>query len=211
MQLFCADASGKIPYGCFFDGGWSFGEWNKSFLEWAKPSIKVLELYTLCIGIIAWGHLLQNTRVIIFCDNQVIVEMVNNTTSGYKNCMHFLWLLVLNGLQFNRSVSMKYVKSSKNILAVSQGSSFPHSGEKYLKILNWNCTQYQVSCDPLKNSGNGNNDFPVLLNLADVKKWNILSTYSMVSTISTIDCKQIGNEEVQKLNKTKLPLNLEIF
>ena len=119
MQLFCADASGKILYGCFFDGGWSFGQWNKSFLEWAKPSIKVLELYTLCIGIIAWGNLLQNTRVIIFCDNQVIVEMVNNTTSGCKNCMHLLWLLVLNGLQFNRRVSMKYVKSSKNILADS--------------------------------------------------------------------------------------------
>ena len=68
---------------------------------------------------LTWGDLLVNTRVVIFCDNQSVLEMVNNTTSICKNCMYLLRLLVLNNLRFNRRISVKYVKSADNILADS--------------------------------------------------------------------------------------------
>ena len=81
---FFTDASGKIGFGCFFNGKWCYGAWEPSFLRAAKPSIEFLELYALCVGILAWGNLITNTRVIIFCDNQAVVEMVNQTTSKCK-------------------------------------------------------------------------------------------------------------------------------
>ena len=101
---FYTDASGKIRYGCFFDGRWTFGYWNKTFLLICKPSIEFLELYALCAGVLTWEKIssLNNTRVIIFCDNQAVVSMVNNTTSSCKNCMTLLRYLVLNNLKFNR-------------------------------------------------------------------------------------------------------------
>ena len=116
---FYTDALGKIGYGGFFDGQWIFGVWNKRFLDVAKPSIGFLEIFALVAGVLTWGDLLVNTRVVIFCDNQSVLEMVNNTTSSCKNCMYLLRLLVLNNLRFNRRISVKYVKSADNILADS--------------------------------------------------------------------------------------------
>ena len=120
---FYTDVSGTIGYGSFFAGRWHFGECNQTFLAYAKLSIEFLELFALCAGILTWDKYISNTRVIIFCDNQAVVQMVNNMTSSCQNCMFLLRLLVLNGLQFNRRVWVKYVKSTDNILADSLSRS----------------------------------------------------------------------------------------
>ena len=116
---FYTDASGKIGFGCFFDGRWAFGEWNKSFLVEAEPSIEFLELFALCAGILMWGNIIRDVNVVIYCDNQAVIDMVNSTTSSCRNCMYLLRLTVLNGLQANRRLTVKYIKSSDNILADS--------------------------------------------------------------------------------------------
>ena len=117
---FYSDAAKKsngYGYGAFFDSHWIFGKWEHEFLVVHDPSIEYLELFTLCAGIFTWAERLQNCRIIIFCDNQAVVSMVNNLTSGCKNCMVLLRLLVLNGLYYNRRILVKYVKSRDNILA----------------------------------------------------------------------------------------------
>ena len=108
---FYTDASGKIGFGCFFDGRWMYGFWSRSLLQNCKPSIEYLELFALCAGVLAWCDTprLNNTRIIIFCDNQAVVSMVNNTTSGCKNCMVLLRTLVLNNLKHNRRIFVSYV------------------------------------------------------------------------------------------------------
>ena len=115
---FFTDSSGTIGYGCFFDGRWTYGIWSSQMLS-LEPSIEFLELFALCAVVFTWEDRLSNTRIVIFCDNQLVVSMVNNTTSGCKGCMRLLRLLVLNNLKFNRRVSVKYVKSADNILAES--------------------------------------------------------------------------------------------
>ena len=84
-----------------------------------KPSIEYLELVALCIGVITWGDSpkLRNCRVIIFCDNQAVMHMVNKCTSKCKNCMVLIRRLVLDGLKINRRVFVKFVPSKKNYLA----------------------------------------------------------------------------------------------
>ena len=57
--------------------------------------------------------------MIIFCDNQAVVHMVNNTSSGCCNCMYLLRLIVLNNLTYNRRITVRYIKSSDNILSDS--------------------------------------------------------------------------------------------
>ena len=92
---FFTDASGKIGFGCFFNGRWMMGLWSKDFLKICEPSIEYLELYALCVAIMTWENIaeLNNTRVIIFCDNQAMVAMVNNTSSSCQNCIVLLQCL----------------------------------------------------------------------------------------------------------------------
>ena len=71
-------------------------------MNWFKPSIEYLELAALCIGIISWGQYLTNCRIVIFCDNQAVVHMVNKLMSSCSNCMVLLRMLVLDGLKNNR-------------------------------------------------------------------------------------------------------------
>ena len=115
---FYTDALGKIGYGCFFNGSWTCGHWSSKLLA-MEPSIEFLELFALCVAIITWENRRKDMRTIIFCDNQAVVTMVNNTTSGCSACIKLLQILVLNNLQYNRRISVCYVKSSENILAES--------------------------------------------------------------------------------------------
>ena len=81
-----------------------------------EPSIEYLELFALCAGILTWETELQNCRIVVLCDNQAVVAMVNSITSSCPNCMHLLRLLVLNGLQFNRRVFASYIDTKSNFL-----------------------------------------------------------------------------------------------
>ena len=116
---FYTDALGKIGMGAFFKGKWMYYLWSPRFLQKFKPSIAYLELHALVSVIITWQDSLRDTRIVIFCDNQSVVNMINNTTSNCPHCMTLIRLLVLNGLLCNRRVFVKYILTSKNILADS--------------------------------------------------------------------------------------------
>ena len=81
------------------------------------PSIEYLELFALCAGIFTWESELRDCRIIVLCDNQAVVAMVNAITSRCPNCMQLLRLLVLNGLMFNRRVFASYIDTKSNFLS----------------------------------------------------------------------------------------------
>ena len=58
-------------------------------------------------------------RIIIHCDNQSVVNMVNNTSSNCTRCLDLIRRLLLNGMVRNRRIFVKYIETSKNILADS--------------------------------------------------------------------------------------------
>ena len=122
---FFTDASAGFEkgFGCVYGKRWTYGKWEKDFIQNFEPSIEFLELYALVVGILTWEKELSNCRIIIHCDNQAVVGMVNKLTSSCKRCLHLIRILVLNGLIFNRRVSVVYIKSSDNKLsdALSRG------------------------------------------------------------------------------------------
>ena len=134
-----ASASKKITsgFGCFFKGRWTFAFWEPNYISTYKPSIEYLELFALCMGVLTWGHLLKNRRVIIFTDNQSVRDMVNSQSSSCKNCMVLIRILTLNSLYHNRKIFVRHVKGSKNVLAdsLSRGkfSVFWHHAPMYTK------------------------------------------------------------------------------
>ena len=112
---FFTDASknSNLGFGCSFGKNWTFGIWEPGFIDQFDPSIAYLELYALCVGIFTWQHRqeLNNVRILIHCDNQAVVQMVNNMTSKCGNCMYLLRMLTLNNMQHNRRIFVKYINT----------------------------------------------------------------------------------------------------
>ena len=116
-----ASASKRLEFGCVFENSWIFGRWGRNFIEQYEPSIEYLELFGLVAGILTWQDhpKLNNKRVILYCDNQAVVSMVNNLTSSCPNCMHLIRILVLNCMVHNRRVFVRWVLTKSNGLADS--------------------------------------------------------------------------------------------
>ena len=117
-----ASAARDLGFGCLLNSHWIQANWNEGypdFIETQKPSIEYLKLYAPVAGVFTWAqhNELVNTSVTVFCDNQAVVQMINNLTSGCRHCMVLIRLLILNGLQFNRRVSAKFVSTKSNFLA----------------------------------------------------------------------------------------------
>ena len=121
-ELFFTTDTSKNPllgFGCFFDCRWAFGQWEPEYIAKNDPSITYLELFVLCMGIFIWqsSPKLKNSRIVIFCNNESVVHMVNNLSSSCKNCMYLIRLLTLNKLLYNRIVSVKYISTRNNYLS----------------------------------------------------------------------------------------------
>ena len=93
---------------------WMFAQCPELFIETADSSIAFLELYALTIGVKPWIHRFRNKRIILLCDNQSVVQMVNNTTSSCKHCMVLIRIVVLESLFNNVHIFARYVHSQDN-------------------------------------------------------------------------------------------------
>ena len=117
---FYTDASKAVSkgFGCVFNNQWAFGMWEPGYINDCNPSIEYLELLALCIAIFIWQDEFKNMKVIIFCDNEAVVHMVNNTSAKCRNCMYLIRLLVINNLICNRVILVRHFRS-EDILADS--------------------------------------------------------------------------------------------
>ena len=109
-----ASKNGSLSFGATCYSSWMFGRWEDGFVRQYDPSIEYLELFALLAGFLKWGCRFRNKRIVLFFDNQSVVEMVNNTTSSYKNCMVLIRLLVLESLVQNVRVFAKFVCGRDN-------------------------------------------------------------------------------------------------
>ena len=114
-----SDASGKIGFGAICGESWMHQIWCPIFLERKKPSIEYLELYAVTAAVLAWIHRFKNRRIILFCDNESVVNMINYTTTSCKNCMVLIRIIVLKGLIENIRIFTRHVPGVKNDLADS--------------------------------------------------------------------------------------------
>ena len=114
---FYTDASGELGFGCVFDKEWTFGKWNPDFIEKARPSIEYLGLFAVAVAILLWAEKLANRQVIIYCDNQSVVEMINKSVSSCRNCMVLIRFITLASIRANVRFFADYVRSVDNIRA----------------------------------------------------------------------------------------------
>ena len=109
-----ASLSKKFGYGAVFKHQWLYGIWGSEFIEEQSPSIEFLELFALTAGILTWASQLTNVCIVIFCDNEAVVNMVNNLTSKCRQCIKLIRLLVEDNLLHNRRVFVRHVRTKLN-------------------------------------------------------------------------------------------------
>ena len=117
---FFVDAS-KNPLLGF--GGYCFSSWMQchwdGFIEKFDPSIQYLELYAMTAAILAWMHRFKNRRVVVFTDNESVMNMLNTNSSSCKNCMILIRIIVLHCLIHNIRFYGKHVRTHLNGVADS--------------------------------------------------------------------------------------------
>ena len=77
-----SDASGVIGMGAICGESWMHQKWPSNFIKKFKPSIEYLELFAVTAAVLTWIQNLKNKRIILFCDNQSVVNMINLTTTS---------------------------------------------------------------------------------------------------------------------------------
>ena len=111
-----SDAAGKKSLGMASICGthWSFQQWNSRFITENNPSIEYLELLAVLNGVLLWIHEFKNQRIILFCDNESVVEMINASSSSCRNCMVLIRMLVLKGLTENVRIFARHISGKSN-------------------------------------------------------------------------------------------------
>ena len=98
-----SDASGNfdLGFGAYCGSEWTFGQSDRSFCVANNPSIEYLELFAVLVGVLNWIKFFCNRRIVLFCDNEAVVNMINNSSSSCKNCMVLIRLLVSESIVRN--------------------------------------------------------------------------------------------------------------
>ena len=74
-----------LGFGGIFTKSWFFGKWEEGYIDTYEPNIEFLELYAVCMGIFIWQERLRNHRIVIHCDNDGVVKILNK---GSRKCKH---------------------------------------------------------------------------------------------------------------------------
>ena len=93
---------------------WTCGVWEEQFMRQKQPSIEYLELFGVTVAVLNWIKFFKNKKVVLFVDNTSTRDMINASSSSFRNCMVLIRLIVLEGLTHNVQVTAKYVSSKDN-------------------------------------------------------------------------------------------------
>ena len=77
VHLF-SDASGSFGCGAWWGQSWLRVAWTRSMGEW---SIARKELFPIVLAVMLWGKAWKSGVILVHCDNQAAVEVIN---SGYS-------------------------------------------------------------------------------------------------------------------------------
>ena len=111
-----SDASGNysLGFGAYCGPEWTFGKWDTEFCNEHQLSIEFLELFAVLTGVLKWIKLFVNRRIVLFCDNESVVSMINQSSSNCHKCMALIRLLVAESIFRNVRIFAKHVRTKAN-------------------------------------------------------------------------------------------------
>ena len=98
---------------------WFSQQWEPRYISNLDPSIEYLELFGVLCAVMLWIDRFRNQRIVLLCDNQSVVQMINSSSSTCRNCMVLIRLLVLKGMTENVQIFAKHIKGVNNYFSDS--------------------------------------------------------------------------------------------
>ena len=115
IEMYSDASKGELKgFGAICQCSWMYGQWPEGFIKEFDPSIEFLELFGVTAGVLQWINRFQNRRIYLFCDNQSVVHMINNSSSKCKDCMTLIHIIMLESMLQNVRVFCKHVTSRNN-------------------------------------------------------------------------------------------------
>ena len=110
------DASGNKGFGGCYNNEWFSVAWLPSQL---KLGMAYKELYTIVIACHLWGHCWRHKRVLFYCDNESVVQIVNSGASREDIIMDLVRELFLVAAKNDFRIYASHVAGKKNLIADS--------------------------------------------------------------------------------------------
>jgi hypothetical protein len=119
LSLF-TDASGSLGFGGIFGAHWFQGHWEPQH-QLGRPGISIAwqELFAIVVACQLWANVFSNRRILFFCDNESVVNIVNTKRSRIPRVMDLVRHLTLLSLKFNVYIRAKHIEGKKNEIADS--------------------------------------------------------------------------------------------
>ena len=113
-------ASGTLGYEGFFNRKWFQGKWEPH-QQLGQPEISIAwqKLFAIVVACHIWGESLQHKRIILNCDNESVVNVINSKRSRVSRVMDLLRHLTLLTLQHNIYIRAKHIPGKYNEIADS--------------------------------------------------------------------------------------------
>ena len=109
-----ASGAGGKGFGAYCGTKWSYMPWNVVWLEDQQPSIEYLELYGVTVAVLLWIKNFKNSRILLHCDNESACKMINKGSSGCRNCMVLIRIIVLECMVHNVHLTAEWISTGDN-------------------------------------------------------------------------------------------------
>ena len=117
MEVF-TDASAKstLGWGIFMPSKnwWSYGQWQKDYIEVMQPSIDFLEMYAVLIFLVTQQKQLANHKIHFRLDNMLTIEALSNLSSCSPHLILLIRVIALTCLLNNIRFTISHIKGKFN-------------------------------------------------------------------------------------------------
>ena len=112
---FATDASSTIGCGGVYGTHWFAHRWSSELLRLPfQHSSAFFEIIPIVIAASLWGHEWSRKRILLLCDNQAIVSVINKGRSESSLIMPFVRRLTLLSMQHHFLLRASYIASDQN-------------------------------------------------------------------------------------------------
>ena len=120
LELF-TDSAGGVNLGCgaYLHGSWVFMKWPSHWKNEILSDITYLEIIPIALAIYLWGDRFENKKVLMHCDNESVVSVLNIKSSKSERVMSILRKIVYWSLIHNCQFKAMHISSSDNLIADS--------------------------------------------------------------------------------------------
>ena len=107
----------QVGAGAFFRGDWAYWNFYVDLPTLASLHINYKECLCIVLAALCWAPQWQNKRILVLCDNQAAVAMINKGSTKNTQMMAFLRILFWLSASYNFRITAKYLSGKDNCLA----------------------------------------------------------------------------------------------